>query len=127
MFFDTPRRVEIFQKQFTEIDGQYYFQLTDVDWMLPISQDVFFRQTEIFGILTDIVAILTYGVSIACGIYIFYNNLDITLLWIFVPVLILQFLANFASYVLPNIALSRRLITLAKQSSNVREEFLIKK
>jgi hypothetical protein len=127
MFFDTPEKVETFHKQFTEVNGQYYYTLTDVDWLLPISEEKFSKQTEIFGVLTDVIMLLTWASSLACLAYILYNNVDLTLAWIFIPVFVLQFIANFASYILPNLGLSRRLMLLAKQDNDVKEKFLVMK
>jgi len=73
VFLQERDQRDAFERRFENIDGQYYFRLDDVDWMLPISEDEYLRAVESFTIRYRLATIAGWVVSFAIIAFILYK------------------------------------------------------
>ena len=73
MFLQERDQLDAFERKFVNIDGQYYFRLGDVDWMLPISEDEYVHAVESFTIRYRLATVVGWIVSFAIIGFIFYK------------------------------------------------------
>jgi hypothetical protein len=73
VFLQERDQVDAFERKFANIDGQYYFTLGDLDWMLPISEQDYVNAVESFVIRYRLATVVGWLVSFAIIGFIFYK------------------------------------------------------
>lgn len=115
-----------FRDQFTEIDGQYYFSISDIDWMLPVEEDIPWKKEKLFHRIYGLMRIVIWALAGGMGLYVIFSQKWSSLL-ILIPFFIAGTFAHVMAFALPNLDLSRSLLALSKQPDEVRSRLLVRK
>ncbi|UNU42008.1 hypothetical protein EAO27_04235 [Sphingopyxis sp. YF1] len=115
-----------FRDQFVCIDGQYYFSVPNIDWMLPVDENIPWKKENLFGTIYGFMRAIVWALTIGMAIYIFLHQSWSSFL-ILIPFFIVGTSVHVLALVLPNLDLWRRLRAFNAQPDEIRSQLLVRK
>lgn len=120
------KMIQNFRKQFIDIDGQYYFVVRDLQWMLPVDEDTPWKKEKIFLSIYGALTVVTWVIIVGIGFYLILLK-EIKYFLIFIPFIFFGTLAQVIAFTLPNMDLWNRLRSLNAQPDEIKSNFLVRK
>lgn len=118
--------IQQFRDQFVYIDGQYYFTVSDIEWMLPVHEDIPWKKENLFQTIYGTMRAAIFALSIGMAFYLILLQ-KWSYFLILVPFFIAGTFIHVMAFALPNLDLWNRLRALSAQPDEIRSQFLVRK
>ena len=120
------KMLENFRKQFVHMDGQDYFTLRNIPWMLPVDEDVPWKKESLFLTIYGIVRAMEFSVLMGLGFYLILLQ-QWRYFLVLIPIILIGIAVHVMTLALPNLDLWNRLRTLDAQPEEIKRQFLTRK